>query len=198
MIAERLFLEKDKAQFSETAAVYAGSALQNLGVKKLASIAKQVHEELKKHPHKMIPYSIKELLRSMREGRAACIMGFDGKLLAFAQVWQYEVEKDERYFEGEGLFQGKKVFEVGSWLSFERGGYGKMVLESCVTMWRNQHPDSQIIAVIEKENERAAKIITGIGGRQIGIKLTFRVSDKEGNNAMMKIFDMNLGEEGKV
>ncbi len=192
MIIESAFLEKKVLKGEEVTSLYAGASVRKIGYIQLVALVKQVHKELKKHPHKMLQYSSAELLESIYEGRAAYIRGEDRRLLAFAQVWPYIPEKDEQYYPGYGLSQEKEVFEVGSWLSFERGGYGRRVLEAVVTMWRKQYPQAHVISIIEEDNERAEKIIIGIRGKQIGVKRTFRVSDKQGNQARMKIFEMNF------
>lgn len=169
--------------------VFAGKNLLSFPRDQLLAFAKQVSGKLETKPNTMMQYSAEELLMSIQEGRAVCLLGENGGLLAFAQVWPYIFEETEEFYDGENL-QEKKVFEAGSWLSFGRG-QGPKVFEAAVALGIELDPDAFIVAITESGNEKAAGILQSIGGKPIGQKRSLRVLDKDHNPALMKIYGMN-------
>lgn len=176
--------------------LYAGGALMNLDNRKLFRIAGVVSGELEDRPDTMIRYSESDLYQSMAQGRAACVIDSQGELTAFAQYWPYEVEND-----GDEDFEGKKVFEVGSWLSFgsEQGkGQGTKVFQACLAVGKMLHPDAQFIAIVEKSRTDTARIIEKMGGIRIGEKNTQHVTRNGGSKAEMDIFSMYEPEKNII
>ncbi len=168
--------------------MYAGGVVKNLGAEKLSAIAKKVSGELKEHQFTMLQYSSDELLESIHTGRAACTLSAEKELVAFAQFWPYQVESD-----GDEFLDGEKVFEIGSWLSFDQhgGGQGRKVFESCLAVGKMQHPKARFVAIVEEGNHRAAGILEILDGKEIGKKNTGHIKKANDSKAEMIIYQMH-------
>lgn len=179
----------------DTSVLYAGDALKSLGDDRLGEIARTIAAELAKRPDTMIGFSEVQLRESIEEGRAAAVLDRQGNLAAFAQYWPYEVD-----FTGDDHLADLELYEIGSWLKFPGEGAknraARKVFEGCLREGERRHPSAGFIAIVEEGNDRAAKILGpkekgGMGGVEIGKKVSKQVVRHDSNPARMIIYRMS-------
>lgn len=164
-----------------------GKEVLELDTSTLASFAERISLELKTHPHTMLQYNPFELLQSMREGRFIFCVDQQNRsqLLASGQLWIYDQDPST----------GQDIYEFGSWLSFEKGGYGKEILLASQSLIKVINPRAQLIAIVEEQNIRAQNLIEILGGIKIGEKYSTELKKPGGLSAFMYIYDILIQEK---
>ncbi|MBI2593860.1 hypothetical protein HYW44_04435 [Candidatus Daviesbacteria bacterium] len=170
--------------------VVLGGSVRLLGEKRLEMYAGLVSEKLAHHPNTMLQYSPPEIFKAMIDRRSVVITNpRTGNLLAFAQVWKY------------GSNDGRDIYEFGSWSAYKddeyKNGNGRLALLAGPILVREIDPSAQAIAIVEKTNKKAQKIITDFGGIEIEGEWSPYLRTVEGETAYMKKFDITMrgGEE---
>lgn len=156
-----------------------GEKILEIPWEKLNQYVSKVSKQLTLFPFTMLKFSPRQLRRSIKKGRVILSLK-KNKLVAFGQIWYYGKNP-----------KGQKVYEFGSWLSFEKSGYGRAILLSAKDLIEEISPGAQLIAIVESNNLRAQKIIEDLGGVKIGNKYSERLKTQSGLPAYMAIFDIS-------
>lgn len=156
-----------------------GEDVRQFSHNKLFEYATKVSEGLAVHPYTMVQFSPPQLVEVMNEGRAILCLDKKGNLLSFGQIWHY----------GENL-QGQAIKEFGSWVSFERGGFGVLVLKAAIDLNSFLYPDSKFVAIVEIENKKAQKVIERLLKVKSEPVYSKFLKTKDGKNALMKMYDI--------
>lgn len=150
------------------------------------TIASRVAKKVASNRHTMIQFEEDQVLAGINEGRAACMVDNTGQPVAFAQVWDIDGSGVPG---AEGKYRDRRVTEVGSWLSF-RPGFGPAILDAGARLAKERDPEALVIAISEKRNRKAIRMINQIGGKLLGEGDSAIVKDEYDNPAPVKVYDL--------
>lgn len=156
-----------------------GEDVREFSDDKLFEYATKVSEGLALHPYTMVQFSPFQLVEVMKMGQAILCLDENGNLLSFGQIWHY----------GETL-QGQAIKEFGSWLSFQKGGFGVLVLKAARDLHAFLYPGSKFVAIVEIENKKAQKVIKGLLKVKSEPTYSKFLRTKNGKSALMKMYDI--------
>lgn len=160
----KIIMGEDARQFSED---------------KLLEYATKVSEGLTVHPFTMVQFSPYKLVEVIKAGQAILCLDKEGNLLSFGQIWHY----------GESL-QGQAIKEFGSWLSFQKGGFGVLVLQAARDLNHRLYPNSKFVAIVEIENKKAQKVIEELLKVKSEPTYSKFLKTKDGKSALMRMYDI--------
>lgn len=145
----------------------------------LFDYATKVSKALALHLYTMVQFSPQQIVKVMKEGRTILCLDKEDNLLSFGQIWHF----------GESP-EGQEIKEFGSWVSFQKGGFGVLVLKAARELNSLLYPGSIFVALVEIENKKVQRLIE----RLLKVKSTLTYSKflktKNGENALMKMYDI--------
>lgn len=170
---QKLFL------MNRVAKIITGEDVKQFSDDKLFEYATKVSEGLAAHPYTMVQFNPLQLVEAMKVGRTILCLDKKGNLLSFGQIWHY----------GESP-RGEEIKEFGSWVSFQKGGFGLLVLKAARDLHAFLYPDSKFVAIVETENKKAQKVIEEL--LKIKSEPTYSkfLKTKNGKSALMKMYDI--------
>lgn len=138
------------------------SGLDSSKIQKINKIrlARQVHQLLDLYPNTMLVNALEEIVDFMINGQVVMLIDTKkpSKLIAYARLHPWS-----------GINQrGQRLFEFRSWIvnpDFLNQGYGAYILHQTVALGRGLDLNAQIVAVVEKSNQRALEILQVAGGK---------------------------------
>lgn len=138
------------------------SGLDSLKIQKINRIrlARQVHQLLALYPGTMLINTLEEIVDFMNNGQVVMLVNrknLNG-LIAYARLYPWPDVSQH----------GQRLFEFRSWIvkpTFLNQGYGAYILHQTVALAKGLDLNAQIVAVVEKNSQRALKILEAAGGK---------------------------------
>ena len=167
------------SNMNSVARIISGEDVKQFSNDKLFEYATKVSEGLAEHPYTMVQFNPRQLVEVIKEGRTILCLDENGNLFSFGQIWHY----------GESP-QGQAIKEFGSWISFQEGGFGVLVLKAARELHSFLYPDSKFVAIVEIENKKAQKVIEELLKVKSEPTYSKFLKTKDGKSALMKLYDI--------
>lgn len=141
------------------------SGLDSTKLKKTDQVrlARQVRQLLILYPKTMLIDTPEEIIGFMNNGQAVMLVNTKSpnELIAYARIHPWP-----------GVNQyGQRLFEFRSWIvkpAFLNQGYGAYALHQAVALAKGLDLNAQIVAVVEKNSQRAFEVLQAAGGKALG------------------------------